>query len=153
MKSSWFSIFKRKDRHRGTVIGRYGQKTGCIQICPVCERPLSDWELQWDKPTFFVNNVLVKQFDTKPDRIYIAADINTSLYGSWGGSQDLSKLIVCTLCYLDTIEGWLNGEKEKARQSHARQAYDAELDCEILVDEWGVTKEEFEDIAQRRGDL
>jgi hypothetical protein len=153
MKKSWFSLFNRSARHRGFVVGRVGDTTGCIRICPVCEKPLPEWELSHPKSSFFVNNVCVKKVDNKPDRISIWAEINPELGGLWKGSQDLSNLIVCNICYLDCILGCLKEQRQKAMRGRAIQAYDAELESEILTDAWGVTKSDFEDVARCRGDI
>lgn len=152
MKSSWFSLFSRKDRHRGTVNARDGLKSGCIWTCPVCEKPLTQWErehnLQWR--TGF--NEIVKSFENKPDRIYMTMNVTCSLSGSWGSNQNYPH-IICSICYLTSLQHTVDRALEQARGDRAREAYDAELDCEILTDSWGVTKEDFENVAKCRGDI
>lgn len=152
LMKSWFSNYFRKERHRGKIAAVAGEKSGCIALCPVCEKPLTQWERDHNnKPDFYCNNKLVKDFKDKPDRIYIFMRIETSLSSSWKGCQNVP-LIICTLCYMDALEDAVKINREQAKGDRIREAYDMELDSEIFTDAWGITEHDFNGVAKCRGD-
>jgi hypothetical protein len=96
----------------------------------------------------------MKQYPDAPlglGAIYLSIFYEGCVYTGKGESFD-KKIKVCRMCYLLELQKMVADHIEGIRNSRAIRAYDMELDAEIYCDAFGTTREQFEDIAMRRGD-
>lgn len=139
--SSWFSTFMRSKRHRGED-----------EACILCKLPLVP-EDRFSRSGGGHN--LKLQHPSAPmglGSIHLSFFWRAGIYTGKGDAFD-SKLQFCQMCVYQDMK--LRAEEGIAacRRNRAREVYDKELEAEILCDAWGVTPEQFRDVALKRGDL